>query len=193
VEAVTDFSERAVLHVLHNPLGRDWSIQGFGMLRTYLDTEQAHRLHIWDAARANEEVSTIHDHPWDFTSRLYSGTLTNVRFIEDETAQLYQGARIRCGVGGGLVDDGPAELHGLREEADGLYLPGDTYSMEAPELHESLPSAGAVTVISRTFKGDRDHARVFWATGDWVTAEPRKATPAEVLAFTKLALSRWHS
>src|SRR5579859_3298084 len=54
---------------------------------------------------------------------------------------------------------------------------GQTYHQEKDEIHESLPFDGTVTLVTRTFTADRDHARVFWrGTGDFVTAEPRAAT-----------------
>jgi hypothetical protein len=191
-----------VKEILSNPLQYDWSIQGLGMLRTYLDPEGVDRLHIWDISTAktfNENgaiPSTIHDHPWDFTSVIYSGRMGNLRFQEvTDGGEVFRGARIRCGVGGGIVSQRDAmeyDLMHLDAKQDNPCDPGDSYHQFAEELHESYPSVGAVTVITREFKEDRDHARVFWRQGDWVSAEPRPATIAEIEHFTGLALRRWN-
>jgi hypothetical protein len=182
-------TESAINDILANPFDREWTIQGFGMLRTYLDDEQVQRLHIWDTSAAVEDVSTIHDHPWDFTSLILRGAIRNQRFAlhemgESDTGKPFTSAQIRCGVGGGLLSDPrPVRICSLGVEA---YGPGDTYSMLAPELHESFPSRGAVTVIKRSFKADRDIATVCWKTGAWVSAEPRSATRAEIEHFMSI-------
>lgn len=182
-------TEARVRDILAHPFDREWSIQGFGMLRTYLDDEHAGRLHIWDVSEAVEDVSTIHDHPWDFTSRIVRGRIRNQRYAlhetgESDTGKPFTSAKIRCGEGGGLVSDPrPVQICSLGVE---VYGPGDTYSMLAPELHESFPDCGAVTVIERSFHADRDIATVCWRTGDWVSAEPRPATRAEVEHFISL-------
>jgi hypothetical protein len=41
-------TQASVLQILANPFDYKWTIQGFGMLRTYLDSEHSERLHIWD-------------------------------------------------------------------------------------------------------------------------------------------------
>lgn len=169
----------------------EWSIQGLGMLRLYLDPEGVRRLHIWDPAQATNEVSTIHDHPWDFTSDIVSGNIINAKYLPDPyDGRYYWGAALRCGVGGGLVGE-PERLR-LFAKSPVMYNAGDYYSQQAEELHESFPSAGAVTVITRKFRPDNtDLARVVWKHGDWVSAEPRPATKAEVAHFRELALYRW--
>lgn len=183
-------TESQINDILSYPLDREWSIQGFGMLRTYLDDERVERLHIWDTGQAVEDVSTIHDHPWDFTSRIVRGEIRNQRFVIHAPTSGHPefiSARIRCGEGGGLVTE-PAKVT-ICSEAVERYEAGGTYSMLAPELHESFPTRGAVTVISRSFHAERDIATVCWRTGDWVSAEPRTATRLEVEHFVSLARS----
>lgn len=181
-------TESQINGILAHPFDREWSIQGFGMLRTYLDDEHTERLHIWDVDTAVEDVSTIHDHPWDFTSRIVRGEIRNQRFVMHDPASGHPeffSARIRCGEGGGLVSE-PARVTICSQGVE-RYEAGGTYSMLAPELHESFPSQGAVTVISRSFHADRDIATVCWRTGDWISAEPRLATRSEVEHFIGLA------
>lgn len=184
---MTTITESLIDDILAHPFDRDWSIQGFGMLRTYLDDEHVGRLHIWDTDTAVDEVSTIHDHPWDFTSRIVRGEIRNQRFVmhDSETAPKFYTARIRCGEGGGLVSE--PKLAAICSEGVERYEAGGTYSMLAPELHESFPSRGAVTVIERKFHADKDIATVCWRSGEWVSAEPRPATRDEIEHFISLA------
>src|SRR5258708_2352757 len=73
----------AVRSILEYPNGgREWSVQGFGMLRTYLDEQHTYRLNIWTDELASPGVSLIHDHPWHFHSWILAGKLTNEIFKE---------------------------------------------------------------------------------------------------------------
>jgi hypothetical protein len=159
------------------------------MIRLYLDAEHRERLHIWDPNTAVGEVSPIHDHPWDFDSRIVVGTLLNQRYIigESGTGQFdLFSSKLRCGVGAHTV--GETFRVGTARAPVELYTGGDRYHQDAPEFHESIPSPGTVTIIDRTFHEDRDVAQVCWFAGDWVSAEPRPATRAEIDHFTQLAL-----
>jgi hypothetical protein len=180
------YTESLVNDVLANPFDHEWSIQGFGMLRTYLDDERMDRLHIWDAEQAVDDVSTIHDHPWDFSSRIVRGHLKNQRYdVDAEHGAQFMTQQIVCGVGGHSIGVPRPTL--IRPHAPEVYRAGEQYGQEATEFHESFPSRGAVTVITRSFKADRDIATVCWRNGDWVSAEPRPATRAEIDHFIALA------
>ena len=103
----------SVRSILEHADAYAWSIQGFGMLRCYLTKEV--RLHVWDSSFAVRCVSTIHDHPWDFTSLIVSGAVKQYRFTEVHPrtgAPEYRRQVIRCGTDGGLADgcsmDAPA-------------------------------------------------------------------------------------
>lgn len=186
---MTAITESLIDDILDNPFDREWSIQGFGMLRTYLDDERVGRLHIWDQEQAIEDVSTVHDHPWDFTSRIVRGYVKNVKFRFLGDRHLGGGhmrvAKIRCGEGGGITEDLGRQRIGM--DRTDIFGPGDAYSMFAPELHETFTSPGAVTVIERSFHADRDIATVCWREGEWVSAEPRPATRHEIEHFVRLA------
>lgn len=182
-----------VLDILRNPYDREWSIQGLGMLRTYLDDERVERLHIWSPSHVAVGTTTVHDHPWDFQSRIVSGVQGNQRFVptvEGAGAEAYMEQRIHCGVGGGPVA-APRPVW-LQEQPAETFVAGDVYSMDAVELHESHPEPGTVTIIQRRFHADLDTARVFFQGERWGSAEPRVATTAEVQLFVDLALERWN-
>ena len=177
-----------VRKVLENAEHFEWTLQGFGMLRTYLSDEI--RLHVWDSRYATENVSLLHDHPWDFASLIVAGELRQHRYVVAAEGETFQFSTIQCGPGGCMkAEPQPVVLRRLPEEH---YTAGAVYLQRAAEIHESRPADGTVTLISRAFKKDTEHARVFWREGEhWVSAEPRPATADEVRAITRYALDTW--
>jgi hypothetical protein len=174
--------------VLNNAIHLNWSIQGFGMLRAYLSKET--RLHIWHSSGKVDNVSTIHDHPWDFDSYVIAGQITDVVYREKENTDPFTHVkqRIRCGEGGCALDQ--QFLARLAIVESRTYFPGEMYSRKATDLHESIPADGTITLIRRRFNEDTEHAWVCFPIGtEWVSAEPRKATPEEVERFVGAGLS----
>lgn len=167
----------------------EWSLQGFGMLRLYLTKET--RLHVWSDSHTVPNVSDIHDHPWNFRSTVVAGELRNYRFTPVERgASRFLTRRILCGPGGCVMGE-PAYVN-LYEGVREIYFEGDDYYQGASEIHRSEPIDGTVTIITRAFLDDSDHANVFWRPGEeWVSAEPRPATPEEIKAITGNALRMW--
>lgn len=179
-----------VKHFLENALDFEWSIQGLGMLRLYLDKEW--RLHVWADEARTPDVSTIHDHPWGFRSLIISGAIRNVTYIETGVGESYMKQQIVCGPGGGVAAL-PA-LTALKPQFERLYKSGWSYAQTSEEIHESQPEDGSVSLIQRMFKADTEHAHVFYRHAEgvtWVSAEPRVATPDEVARITQNALSKW--
>lgn len=190
----------AVMHlvrtgVLEHPERHEWSLQGFGMLRTYLSPDL--RLHVWDPDYRTPSVSDIHDHPWHFESIVLSGIIENRRYRvfhpHDALPPSHHRGRIMCGPN--PTEHGAKDVTEVRlaQWCEGVYRAGDVYRMRADELHASLPSPGAVTLIQQT-KADKDPERayVYWPIGSgWVSAEPRPATSEEVQRITRRALDSW--
>lgn len=182
-----------VRHLLEHPDSIEWTLQGFGMLRCYLEPEV--RLHVWDDRYKAPGVSELHTHPWNFHSLVVAGEVHNHRFVESDgsregTHQAIPRKRqtIRCGEGGGLVGD-PVDVI-LSEEPTETYCEGEGYTQLAEEIHRSVPANGTVTIIEREFKPDTEHAYVYFQ-GEWGTAEPRLATPEEIEAILGNALETW--
>jgi hypothetical protein len=184
--------------ILSSPLGLSWSTQGLGMLRTYLSPEL--RLHIWDAWLRVENVSPIHDHPWHLDSLIVAGRLAQQRYVIDDECstagvrpdayEKLNFAAIKCGEGAFTVSE-VKKINVISQPLE-IYSEGQSYQQRKDEVHESLPETGTVTLVTRTFTGDRDHARVFWrGDGGWVDAAPRPATPEEIIAVTQRALKLW--
>lgn len=175
----------------------EWSLQGLGMLRLYLSKEV--RLHIWDSRYAVPNVSTIHNHPWSFTSEIIAGAVINVLFRKvmplnngqaPDYAKPYMTAVLQCGPGG-CVKTEPERVM-LQQYQQRVYEPGDYYEQKDFEIHQSLPRESTVTIVNRVFNADPDHASVFWPEGtNWVSAEPRTATAVEVQDITQASLARY--
>lgn len=154
----------------------DWEIQGFGMLRTYLSRDV--RLHIWSHDLRKKDVSSIHNHPWDFTSLVLRGAIFNERFVEMPGEVNYNRATIRCGVDAKIESD--VEKVRLEKVGHEVVASGEFYSQTASELHDTAYQDGTITLIERHAKPDPDHARVYWPLGaQWVDARPRKASLLE--------------
>lgn len=183
-----------------------WTLQGLGMLRTYLGEDKQVRLHVWDDRYIAEPTpSELHTHPWHMYSYVVAGEVRNTRFtiptpaysLHDSEVFLYSERNaeymkqtIFCGIGGGLCGD--PEHAVLRAEDEEVYTAGQVYKQHAEEIHKSNPLRGTVTLVTRGFGEDVDHAEVYWPAGEeWITAEPRPATPEEVSDICTLALQTW--
>ena len=169
-----------------------WTVQGFGMMRTYIpapESQKRFRFNVWNSALAVPHVSVIHDHPWSFDSWIINGKFRNRRLVEDFfNGTPYHWMTIKTGEGGG--SSAQRFTMGLRELPAEHYTTGDKYHQDAAEIHLSDYDDGTVTLNDRV--GDTEHARVFWPVGeDWVDAKPREATAAEIDSTVKLALAKW--
>lgn len=173
-----------------------WQYQGLGMIRVYLSPEK--RLHVWYPPAAVPNVSTIHTHPWDFDSLVLSGQLLNTRLscapgvtpLAGAEWVPFNRATIQCGPGGGIRTAPDAVM--LYQHGPELYEVGDHYCQKAEEIHHTSPTPGAVTLVTRRFREDKDLAFVYYPKGEeWVSAEPRPATTAEIDIFCDAALAGW--
>jgi hypothetical protein len=176
------------------PLTVRWTVQGFGMLRTYLPVpgnNKRFRLNVWNSALAVPGVSIMHDHPWDFDSWIINGKFRNVRYVADHfSGDDFKYMTIKCGEDGCSMSE-PAKVR-LRALPTEHYKTGDTYHQDAHEIHASYYDDGTVTLNDRV--GDTEHAKVFWADepqGYWVDAKPREATTEEIIQTSTLALTKW--
>jgi hypothetical protein len=184
-----------VASILQHPHDHNWSIQGLGMLRTFLGSEH-YRLHVWSTADATPNVSRLHDHPWHFTSYVVAGLITNKRFrvcTDDNrelAAETWQRVRIRCGPEGGVAGE-PELAHLMREKPEKI-MGGQWYAQQAQEVHESIPDDGTVSIIRRTSLDDPDHANVYFPVGQpWVSAGGARVANAQMVGrICKNALDR---
>lgn len=191
---------------------RRWTLQGFGMLRLHfpqaevaqwplrgLDTSDV-RLNLWHTAFTVPNVSTIHTHPWHFTSYILSGDIFNTVYREAKSpgfalSSPYLRYPIIPGPNGGLSPDTPPTLIHLYTSQQAVLRPGDSYTQTADEIHETDFLTGTVTLNFRTRPpGLPDKALVFVPEGlSWVSAIPRQATPDEIQIICAATLARLKS
>lgn len=183
-----------VENILKHPKDFEWSVQGLGMMRVYLS--QAVRLHIWDSALKVPGVSPLHTHPWNMKSTVVAGRYKQHRYITElELNPLNKGeefnmVEIKCGENACTMQE-PQKISLVKCPLE-IYKEGESYTQDSEEIHLSCPEDGTVTLVERTFKADRDHAKVFWrGKGGWVDAKPRPAEAHEVQDVTSRALRVW--
>ena len=179
----------AIINILTQPLEHEWSVQGLGMMRTYLNETQ--RLHIWHSSLIVPDVTELHDHPWNFESEVLFGCVRQMRFEDNDSGRKFMKQRILCGVGGGPVGEAVVDPELVQIFSAGIetYYAGVTYKQKAHEIHRSFPSNNTVTIVTRDFLEDRDHAHVYYPEGGtFGSAEPRPASRAEILFITRSVL-----
>lgn len=185
------YTHLLVENILRHPLGFAWSVQGLGMMRIYLS--ESVRLHIWDSSLKVPGVSAIHSHPWDLKSAVVAGHYKQHRYVDSYSRgaeQELQCATIKCGEQACVIAD-PVPVR-LYEQPLEVYRAGESYGQTKDEIHLSVPEDGTVTLVTRTFHADRDHACVYWrGKGAWVDAKPRSATDEEIVAITTRSLETW--
>lgn len=187
------FLQALLYSILDQPYHHTWTIQGFGMLRTnILVGGNDFRVNVWDSDFRVPNVSMIHTHPWNFTSIILCGVVSNIRYsraVAKRTTQPLRMLRsdIKPGPGGGLRSNPAAEvLHVLPAE---ILSAGHTYYQEHNEIHQTQASIGSVTLNFRERVG-ADMASVYWPVGtEWVSAEPRIAARDEIAVITQRARS----
>lgn len=192
---ITQALRAVVRTVMERPHNYVWSVQGFGMMRTYFGGGKQWRLNVWDSALAVPNVSIIHDHPWDFESHFICGRGRNIRYHESQFNPLesagtdpYSWMRIKTGEGGG--PDGDKGVMNLMRFPVEYYHAGDVYRQRAEEIHSTHFNDGTITINDRSPREDGEHARVWWPYGDeWVDAEPREACEDEVNKTAAKALA----
>jgi len=125
-----------------------WVMQEIGLLGLRLDDQREYRLHVWDPSSSVGEPP-IHDHPFDFTSTVIAGEMTNTRYKEDPLGVEYRRVRYTPP----NEDDRRSDTVPLSGTATTLTA-GGQYHQLAHELHDSRQPPGTVTIIQRTFTGD---------------------------------------
>lgn len=173
---------RSILeHADHYP----WVMQDIGLLGLRLDERREYRLHVWAPDRC-VGAAPIHDHPYDFVSRIIAGELTNARYRTDPWGVEYLRERYSP-QNEELRATDRVRLSATLE----THRAGDEYVQLACELHDSRQLPGTVTIIRRTFR-DVDQLTVCRHPGThWVSGVSRPATPDEIEDITSRALERF--
>lgn len=180
--------ENKISDILSNPFSYKWEVQGFGMLRTYLDKDT--RLQIWLKDFIVPDVTDVHTHPWNFTSYIYQGEIINHTFTESPLGFSYRGILFdRC-----LILTGENAYVKSKETVDLVsightkYKQGQHYyhSKDVPHRIDFLD--GTITILTKDTINPNSLAYSYTKMGkEWVSAAPRPATEEEILIFIEAA------
>ncbi len=180
-----DDSLNAVLvrTILEHAEDYPWVMQEIGLLGLRLDDKRRYRLHVWDPTSSIGEPP-IHDHPFDFTSTVIAGEMTNTRYEEDPLGVEYR--RVR------YTPPNEADRRSDTVRLSGTpttFTAGSQYHQLAHELHDSRQLPGTVTIIRRAFTRNGSELTVCHReeTG-WASGRSRPAAPADVKRITATAL-----
>lgn len=188
--------------ILRDWRSHEWQVQGFGMLRTYLDGPGEPRLQVWDQRLACWGNNAIHDHPWAFESTTYAGLLFNQRFRVTDEWRSYMGAspfnghvtEIIPGTRGGKLSERPVRRARIEPQPLEVYSLGDRYQQTHREMHLTRYEQGTVTLITRHDREEADIARVAWygeAHEQPPFVNPYPASPSVVERVIADALAAW--
>jgi hypothetical protein len=160
-----------------------WVLQEIGLLGLRLDDRREYRLHVWDPSSSVGEPP-IHDHPFDFTSTVIAGEMTNTRYKEDALGVEY------CRVRYTPPNEADRSRDTVRLSGTATtFTEGAQYHQLAHELHDSRQLPGTVTIIRRTFTKDVSELTVCTREGaGWISGESRPAALADVKRITAAAL-----
>jgi hypothetical protein len=172
-----------VRNILEHARDYPWVMQDIGLLALRLDDKREYRFHVWAPSHCIAG-SVIHDHPYDFVSRIVVGELTNTRYEEDTTGTKY----LRERYSPPNEDLRSSDFIQLAPRAV-TYREGDEYAQLADELHDSHQLPGTVTIIRMTFR-DVNELTVCRPDGaPWISGASRPATSEEVEEITSQALT----
>jgi hypothetical protein len=171
-----------VLTLLQHAEDFPWRMQDIGLMGLRLDDRRESRLHVWDPSRCVGELP-IHDHPYDFTSTIIAGELTNTRYEEDPAGDEY----VRFRYVPGAEDERQLDTVRLSSTATS-FTGGNQYLQLAHELHASWQQPGTVTAIRCTWIEAPELTVCVRNEESWRTGQRRDATREEVKSFTAKAL-----
>jgi hypothetical protein len=175
-------SKVLVRTILEHAQDHSWTMQEIGLLALRLDDHREYRLHVWDPGYSDGDPP-VHDHPFDFTSRIIVGEMTNTLYEENG-----------CGIEFIRTRYSPTDEEDRRTDTVRLsavrstYTEGDQYSQLAHELHDSRQVPGTVTVIRMAFKDVSGLTVCHREESAWTSGRSRPATGDEVKRITNTAL-----
>lgn len=172
-----------VLTLLRHAEELPWRMQDIGLMSLRLDDRRAFRLHVWDPGSDVGEPP-VHDHPYDFTSTIIAGELTNTRYREDPAGDEY----VRFRYAPGAEDGRRSDTVRLSSTAT-TFTVGHEYRQQAPELHASRQLPGTVTAIRCEWVTAPELTVCLRHEGSWRSGLGRDATRPEIRRFAASALA----
>jgi hypothetical protein len=175
-------SRALVLTMLQHAEDFPWRMQEIGLMSLRLDDRREHRLHVWDPSCCVGEPP-IHDHPYDFTSTIIAGEMTNTRYEVDLAGDEY----VRFRFPPGAESERRSDAVKLSSTAT-TFTPGHQYHQLADELHASWQLPGTVTAIRCQWIEAPELSLCVRDEGSWRSGQGRDATCEEIKSFTAKAL-----
>ena len=171
-------TKEQVQAVLIDPLTR-WFIHDLGML--YTDVSDGH-IHVWDSF-LKSAAPPLHTHPWHLDSTVIVGEIQNTRYTENCcSGQPYKMALSHWGTNmtKHYAQFPISEVKDVKLVASSLvtYKAGESYHMDASEIHDSSATDGTVTFVKLVYSGDG--ASRLYFQGEYTPMEKRFATASEV-------------
>ena len=178
----TTMSKALAFTILRHAEDFPWRIVDIGLMGLRLDERREHRLHVWNPDFSAAEPP-IHDHPYDFTSAIIVGELTNIRYAESPAGDEY----IRFRYSPPAEDQRRSDTVRLAAAVETL-REGHEYRQLADELHASRQQPGTVTLIRCSWGEARRLTVCLRDETSWRSGQARDATREEIKAFTAKAL-----
>jgi hypothetical protein len=176
-------SKALVLRMLRHAEDYPWRMQEIGLMSLRLDDRRECRLHVWDPSCCHDGESPVHDHPYDFTSTIIAGEMTNTRYEEDRGGDEYVRFRFPPGA------EGERRTDAVRLSSTAtVFSEGNQYHQLAHELHASWQQPGTVTAIRCQWVETSELTVCVRDEGTWCSGQGREATREEIKDFTAKAL-----
>jgi len=175
-------SKALVLTILRHAEDFPWRMQDIGLMSLRLDDQRQYRLHLWDPSYDVGDPP-IHDHPYDFTSTIIVGELTNTWYEEDPAGDEY----VRFRYSPPAEDQRRSDTVRLSATATTL-TEGGRYRQLAHGLHASSQHSGTVTVIRCSWVEVPELTVCLRDEGSWRSGQARDATREEIKALAAKAL-----
>jgi hypothetical protein len=168
--------------ILEHAQDYSWTIQEIGLLALRLDDRREYRLHVWDPGHSRGEPP-VHDHPFDFTSRIIVGEMINTLYEENDRGVEFIRTRYSP------ADEDIRRTDTVRlSPVPSTFTEGDHYSQLANELHDSRQIPGTVTIIRCDFRDVSELTVCLRNQSAWISGRSRPAAADEVKRITNTAL-----
>ena len=182
-DSMSDTPSRAlVFTILRHAEDFPWRMVDIGLMGLCLDDRREYRLHVWDPSYIVGDPP-IHDHPYDFTSNVIVGALTNNRYVEDPWGDEH----LRFRYSPPAEDERRSDTVKLSSTAETV-TEGGEYRQLAHELHASWQQPGTVTVIRCSWGEPRELTVCLRGEDAWRSGQARDATREEIKALSAKAL-----
>jgi hypothetical protein len=180
---MSDTPSRALVStILRHAEDFPWRMVDIGLMGLRLDDRREYRLHVWDPSYIVGDPP-IHDHPYDFTSNVIVGALTNTRYVEEPCGD----ELLRFRYSPPAEDERRSDTVNLSSTEE-TFTEGGEYRQLAHELHASSQQPGTVTVIRCSWGEPRELTVCLRGEDVWRSGQVRDATREEIKAFTAKAL-----